>query len=263
MSKDTGSGVDSSLEAALVDLGCHLRYPPAPDVAPAVSLRLAARSHLERTPARRSRSWQFGLIVVAIVIVAGSLAGASPVVRAAVSGWFGIPGVRITHVRSTTLPAGLDHTLDLGPSVRLAYAQTHAHFHILLPAKLGEPDGVYLSTSGPSGVSLVYRARPGLPRTSSGVGLLVAEFKATANQVWFGKQLGWQSLVLPLSVGRYDGIWVHGPRVIFGYGTLRGGAVDHPRLAANTLLWERGGLTVRLESALSQRDALRVAVSFH
>jgi hypothetical protein len=52
-----------------------------------------------------------------------------------------------------------------------------------------------------------------------------------------------------------SGVWIEGaPHVLFLPGAP-------PRLAANTLLWRRGGLTLRLEGAASMDEALRIAGS--
>jgi hypothetical protein len=43
---------------------------------------------------------------------------------------------------------------------------------------------------------------------------------------------------------------------------VRVGDTDYPmqlRMAANTLIWEHGGVTYRIESSLSKADAFRIA----
>jgi hypothetical protein len=65
-----------------------------------------------------------------------------------------------------------------------------------------------------------------------------------------------------VAVGGAGGYWIEGaPHVLI----LRDYAGDdrrHPsRLAGNTLLWERDGVTYRLESALSRDEAIRIAES--
>lgn len=253
----------AELEQALTDLGRHLAYPPTPDVLPAI------RSRLRRGEASSLRSsLRLRLMAVAVVaILAGSLTfTALPAARAAIGEWLGLPGVRIA-TGIAILPSGrLGGSLDLGRRVPLAAARERLAYHLLAPSLpgLGRPDEVYLAGSLPDArVSLLYHARPGLPRAAAtGAGLLLTEFQGTVRQVWLGKTVGWRTIPLRLSVGGYPGYWIRGTHVVFWYRTVAGRQfVDPPHLAGNTLLWERGGLILRLESALPRHAALRIAAS--
>jgi hypothetical protein len=56
------------------------------------------------------------------------------------------------------------------------------------------------------------------------------------------------------------GVWITGKPHGFGFVDARGRAwFERLRLAGDTLLWQRGPLTLRLEGALSKAAALRVA----
>ena len=56
-----------------------------------------------------------------------------------------------------------------------------------------------------------------------------------------------------------NGYWLSGAEHTFVYLDRTGEyQQDRARLAANTLLWERDGMTYRLESALDRADALRL-----
>jgi hypothetical protein len=156
--------------------------------------------------------------------------------------------------------------LDLGQRVTLATAEHRVSFHLFLPTLpgLGRPDEVYLDTSPPGGrISLLYRSRPSLPPTrETGVGLLLTEFRATDDQVWLGKNVGWRSLPEGIAVGADHGYWIKGAHLIYTYRTDEGRVVwNNVRLAGSTLLWNHAGLTLRLESALSERAAIRIAMS--
>jgi hypothetical protein len=63
-----------------------------------------------------------------------------------------------------------------------------------------------------------------------------------------------------VAVGDGRGFWIEGDAHVFVYrdaaGEIRS---DEYRLAGNVLLWEREGLTFRLESALGKEQALRIA----
>jgi hypothetical protein len=206
-----------------------------------------------------------GTLAMALLVVGGTIA-VSPAARAAVAQWLGIPGVRITTGMTTLPPGRLGRALQLGRRVTLAGARTQVVFHVLLPtlAGLGQPDEVYLDSARPGGsLSLVYRARTGLPATrDTDVGLLLTEFQATEGQVFFGKTVGWRSIPEGIQLGTGRGYWIKGDHLISVYRTIDGRQVwSNVRLAGDTLLWERGGLTLRLESALSERAVLRIATS--
>jgi hypothetical protein len=110
------------------------------------------------------------------------LIAVSPAVRATITRLFSISGVEITRVPpGRTVPAAVGGRLDLGTRTTLASAQKHVRFQIVLPRyqTVAVPDEVYLGGPLPGQVSLVYRARAGLPRAAgTGVGLLITEFRA-------------------------------------------------------------------------------------
>ena len=60
--------------------------------------------------------------------------------------------------------------------------------------------------------------------------------------------------VEPVAVNGGPGLWVPGGHLVFEVGR-------QPRLAGNTLLWEQGGLTLRLEGRLTKARALEIAAS--
>jgi hypothetical protein len=51
------------------------------------------------------------------------------------------------------------------------------------------------------------------------------------------------------------GVWIEGAHVV---SELYG----QPRLSGNALIWETGGLTLRVEGKISKTEALRIAGSF-
>jgi hypothetical protein len=256
------------LEPVLADLARHLIYPPTPDVSLSIRSRLAGARHPQHRPAVRLSWHGLGVSALAAILLAAAVLSASPHARAAVGQWLGLPGVRITLGVPILHPGRLGGDLELGRRTNLAGARKFAAFHVLVPSlpTIRRPDEIYVNRSPPGGsVSLVYRARPGLPETrQTGVGLLVTEFRSTHGQVWLGKELGWRSMPHDVVIGSDSGYWIKGGHLAFRY--YRRSGIEEPvwntaRQAGNTLLWEHGGLTLRLESALSQSAAIRVATS--
>jgi hypothetical protein len=209
--------------------------------------------------------------VAAGIAVLGLLLGAVPPVRDAVAGWLGLRGITIerrhtlpTPARQTAPPsatgtASVGARLDLGELLPLAEARSRVLFPILIPSALGPPDQVYLRTP-PSGgaVSLVYLPRPGLPDTAeTGVGLLITEFRGSYDTPFLGKLLGGATSVEPVTVAGAAGYWIAGAPHELVYRDMTGNTLgDTIRLAANTLIWERGDLTLRLESSLGREPAI-------
>lgn len=262
---------DTEVVAALEDLAAHLIWPDEPDLSPAVRARLspaAPRSSAPRQwrPAARPR-WASALAaVVALVLLVSALLTASPSVRRAVADFLGLRGVEIELDGGTTSPPPPPgDSLQLGRSVILAEARRQAGFPLLVPATagaLGRPDDVYLDESVAGGaVSLVYRSRPGLPSAgASGVGLLVTQFRASVEEAALRKVVPTGSQVEEVRVSGRRGYWFEGSPHLLFFTDARGRFVeDRSRLAGNTLVWEQGDLTVRLESALSRDEAVRLA----
>ena len=272
---------DDALERALFDLGARLDYPPAPRLAERVRARLlaapapAARQRgavvFPRTLARRLVA-----ALAAIVLLIGAVLAASPGARSAVAQWFSLHGVRIFYVPSlpTTRPMG--RHLGLGRPVTLAMARRRVPYRILLPAALGAPDEVYLGTS-PDGdrVTLLYRARRGLPRASTtGVGALLIESPTTTSPIV--KMVPPGTRVSFEMVNGQNAFWFSGrPHLFFSYFTSGNYSyvtrTEQARLAGNVLLWGQSGLgtrlggqselLLRLEAQIPLREALRIAAS--
>jgi hypothetical protein len=140
-------------------------------------------------------------------------------------------------------------------------------FHIALPRyqTVAVPDEVYLGGPLHGQVSLVYRARAGFPRAAgTGVGLLITEFRAGLETAILKKVASMGTTLENVHVRGARGVWLSGSPHFFGYATGGGNVVIEPlRLAANTLLWERGVVTYRLEASVTKDTALRIAESMH
>jgi hypothetical protein len=266
----------SDLEQRLTQLGRELDWPETPELAGRVRTRLrdaaapADRSRLRRAGPRRR--WlpvpaglprSLALAVVALLILAGGVFAAVPSVRDSVLEFFGLQGATVE--RRPELPPAPDlRPLELGRSTTLARARARLRFEPLVPRAAGSPDRVYVNTDVPGGeVALAYRPRSGLPEAgSTGLGLLVGEFRGDLHPEYLGKIAGETTSIERLRVDGRRAIWIEGsPHVFFYRPPDMDFAESRLRLADNVLLLERGNLLVRLEGAFSRERALELARS--
>lgn len=263
MSEDGEHGVGRrrDIEAELHQLAQKLDVPAEPDYSTLVQERLASAS---ATPAA-SRHLLAAAVIVLLFAMAVVLA--VPGTRAAVADLFGLTGVSVRPLPSaapnpsTTIDAGL----HLGDSVTLDEARRRMSFTVSTPSApgLGAPDAVYVrSERGLESVSLVYRPRPAFPAAfDTRVGLLVSQYSGTATP-YFEKLVSERAPMTRVAVGgRWPGVYFTAPHPVM----IRGpdGVVheERPRLAAPALVWERGGVTYRLEAAVDLKRALAVAAT--
>jgi hypothetical protein len=200
------------------------------------------------------------LALAAVLILAGG----------AVAGGLLVRGVRIliapetaTPPPSPTVSGPIGRLLFLGDEVTLAQARQEVDFEALVPTAAGLPEPVvYLDDDPPGGrVSLVYPAGPGLREAEeAGVGMLVMQFRGRL-ELPFLEKLVRADQVREVEVAGTRGYWVEGEHTL-SYLDARGHPVEErSRLAGNTLLWQVGEVTFRLESALSMEEAIRIAES--
>lgn len=257
--------IERDLERELIDLGGHLQWPePHADLAGSVIRTIEASPRMQRS---RSRMKTFAVATAVALVVVLAVMVVSPPAREAVADWLGLGGVRIEHGPQPDRIIG--RGLALGRATTFQDAQAQVSFDILVPddPRLGAPDEVYLDDDTPAGdmVALVYAPRSGFPATQGGeVGLLVTEFRADLERSgdFFKKVLGSGTTVERVVVDGDEGLWLEGDPHSFFYRDENGELVQESvRLVANVLLWEQDGLTVRLESALSKKEALAIAAT--
>jgi hypothetical protein len=244
-------GRHDRLQHRLTDLAEVIEWPPAPD------LRASVQAGIRRARQRRAR-----LLLLAAALAAAVLGGAVAATFFELRGASIQPVPRLPSVPS---PSGGTTGERLGLGERYATlqeAERAAGFRALVPSALGQPDEAYWRPphgSDEVGVlTLVYRPRPGLPAGSDPeVGALVMEARADLGGNVFVKYQGPGTSVRSVTVNRSTGYWVSG--VPHGILIVEGGGIDHVRLAGNVLLWDQGGLIVRIESSLDEQQALRVA----
>jgi hypothetical protein len=184
-----------------------------------------------------------------------------------VAGRLGLPGLRIIFQPHATLPSPppVGTHLFLGRRTTVAGARDRVSFPVEVPhgQHLGPAD-VYVSVVPAGGrVSLVYRARPGLPADSfTGAGALLSEFRGSVDPVLIKKLIGSGAHVDFVSVNSQQAFWFSGaPHEIYYTDEHGKPFTDSVRLAGNTLVWQDGDLTLRLECRCSEERALRIASS--
>jgi hypothetical protein len=232
-------------------------YPPTPDVAPAVSRRLARGSgrHTSRRP--------MGRMVGAVVLVLLALLAVPPV-RAAVQDVLRIGAIRFlpfitggSAPASTAIPTERPR-LRVGTTT-LAAAQAHTGFRIRLPAyppRLGPPDEVYLEhpfVGQASGALVVLTWRD--PHHRERVRFSLYEL---GTDVLMDKMA---RVVRTTTVRGQPAAWGQGPHFLR---MLRGDkAGDWQPVTSSVLVWAGGGRTYRLETNMPLRVAVRIAESLH
>ena len=173
----------------------------------------------------------------------------------------GATGVTAAPAGTPPVSAQLGATLGLGAPLTLEQVRDRFGGSPLVPAELGVTDGVFLSNGV---LSLVYAPRDALPPVAqaNGVGLLLTEFRAALDtNMVLGKGVGPNTRVQEVRINGNRGFWIDGaPHLFFRESPTSASMRDvPPRLAGNTLLWEQAGVTLRLESALTQAAATRIA----
>ncbi|HEX6347999.1 MAG TPA: hypothetical protein VF160_01250 [Candidatus Dormibacteraeota bacterium] len=240
----------SPLERELFALGGEIAWPLTPRLVP-----------LRRRRPQVDRRLLIALLAAALaaLLAAGAVA----------AGYLHIPGIEILRssrplpTPSKTLPTTpLGERLDLGgsePSVAAAAAD--AGFPVRVPAGLGPPDEIFFKATPVPLVTLVYAPRADLPAgTDPEVGALLMEFRSADSTNFLGKTVGPDTHIEQVSVDATQGVWLAGaPHEVFVESTAGSAFPDRVRLAGNTLIWYRAGVTYRLEANVSKERALAIA----
>lgn len=253
----------SQLERELRALSEGLEIPETPDIASSVAARIEER--------RLHPQWiRPAFVVVATLAVLILLASAvlifSPDARSAVANLLGVRGVGVQLRDPEVSPSpnqGIED-LGLGDSSSLEEVRQEAGFNVALPDTLGSPTAVLFRESPPGGmVTMVYATRPGLPETNvRGVGLLMIQFKGDFQSPVFRKSAGSGTQITEVLIDQRPGLWIEGVPHLLTFHDRDGDPVEErPRLAGNVLLWERSGVTFRIEAEISLEEAIRIAES--
>jgi uncharacterized protein (AIM24 family) len=111
--------------------------------------------------------------------------------------------------------------------------------------------------------SLAYRARRGLPaaKHTAGIGLLIQEFTGDGSG-FLHKYLTNGSRAQQVAVGPYEGVFITGGSHFLAYDDATGaGATADGRLAGNALIFQRQGLTIRIEGDISRERMVAIGAS--
>jgi hypothetical protein len=231
------------LERALRELGREIELPATPDVAGSVARRLRgdAAPAAGRLPWLRSRPLALAAAVLAVALAAGF---AVPQTRAAILDLLGLDGVEIERVQ--TLPEAAERDLAVpGRPVSLEEARDAAGFELREPDAY---DAVYLDRSFRGGLVSFVSEEPRL---------VLTQFLGESTP-YIEKSAAPGTSIEQVAVGGDLGYWLAGNRhvVVFRDAT---GLVRERRVAGNVLLWERAGVTYRLEGARTKTQALAFA----
>jgi len=225
------------LERELRELGAAIAVPATPDIAGEVRARRSLE-HLRPDRSRRRLVLVLALLAAVVVGLAASPA------RTAILHFFGIGAVRVEVVNR--LPA-VEPNAPIAPGRQITPAE--APFRLLRSDLLGEPDRAYVDGDV---VTLLY----GSPER---VRLLVTQIGTAELTPELVKKLG----TAFTGIGFVDLAGLPGPALwIEGESHVVVLPDAPPRLASNTLVWVQSGRTMRIEGALDESDAVRIAESF-
>ncbi len=253
------------LERALDDLGRHLDWPAEPNLLPGLRQRLAAQQEQRSPLLRLTPATSFPRLAwaaVALVVVVALVMAVSDSTRSTVADRLGLPGVSISTDSTAVVTSG--NALEIGEQTTLENAIRQAHGTLVLPpdAVLGAPDEVFvLDQDGTVQVTYLYHPRSDLPEVGdTGVGLLISQFDGHTNDSFIQKQLGPDTTIEMTVVNDQPSFWLTGQPHVFYYERPNGDIFEETiRLAANVLLWEQDGKTIRIESTLDRDTAVRIA----
>jgi hypothetical protein len=245
------------LEDRLLDLRTAIAFPPTPPLAALVAPRLRQPARWPASDLGRRLGRGTAMALAATVLLAG--------IAAAVG--IGLGGLRLSFGPASFSPLpSLTAGAGLGQPTSLEEAGREVGFALRVPglAGLGAPDLVYLAEPPAGGaVTMLYGDRTAFPADSATrIGLIVTQFRADIGPEIFEKLIDTGVHVTAARVGNQQAWWVAGGNHFFFYRDADGRLIDTTlRLASDTLIWEAGGVTHRVEGSPSLADAIRVAES--
>ena len=208
-------------------------FPQTPDLEGRVLARLEQRGRLRRP-------WL--VVAVAAVAAVGALF-AIPQTRGAILDFFRIGGEEIRRVE--TQPRAPERSPRLGRAVTLDEAQEAVNFPLLVP---NADVDVFVDD-----------AVPGRMVNMRWSGFVLSQWRG--DQIAFvQKQLGPGSRTVSYDVDGAPGLWITGARHEIVYRDAAGNVqAKTRRLVGNVLVWDREGITYRLEGAATSARALAIA----
>jgi hypothetical protein len=237
------------IESVLFELGGQIAWPEHPDQTAAIVGRLTSS-------ARQERRLRWIPVTVALLLVVASILVLSPGAREAVADLLGVAGIEVRFGGDDPPPVGAD--LELGEAVSLEEAMAAVDYAVSVPELPGRPDAVYLSERPSEGrISMVWEGGGSLPAAGgSDLGLIYSQ-----NEV-FVKSVRPDNGVRVVEIAGIIGLWIDGAPHVITYEDAAGNtAEEETRLAGNVLMWERAGVTHRIETTLPLAEAVRLAES--
>ena len=229
----------TELELRLRELSGEIAYPATP------------RFDLgfDRAPARRSWLRPLALGFAILVVALGGVLALSPGARSAFLEIFQIRGATVERVE--TLPEVQAQRIDYGKRVTREEAERRAGFELV--DLDDEPDATFIRPDGL--VSAVY-GDPDEPR------LVLSQARGGVYDGFIKKTGGAGMIIREVDVDGERGLFVDGPDHFVMFLDENGLISDEPTyLAGTVLLWNRGGLLLRLEGDLTLAEALELAES--
>jgi hypothetical protein len=222
---------------ALESLAQSLEWPDE-------SVDVTGRALASIRHARRRRRWPLVAAAAVAVLVAAVPAAAH---------FLSFGGVRIS-LQGGVAP-DLGTTLDLG-------AESDLPGDFPLPKDVGAPAAAY-EGEPPGSQTVVWAPDDALPEVlDTGVGLLLTRFPGALERDLLEKRLYEGGRLEVATVGGLPAYWIggapHGFFFVDETGRVHG---DRARLAGHALLWQRDGVTYRMESALTLDQSVRLAES--
>lgn len=257
---------EQELEATLADLGERLDYPRPTRLADAVRARLREPRPRRWWDALGSPRYAFAPALATLVLILVVSLAAVPDVRALADEFLRLRGIDIFRTTATpSAPVASPVVPFPGERVSLDDARRRAPFlRVPTDARLGAPDQVFIDqTAAGDRVTLVYLTRPGISVSrDAGVSAVVVVFRGRVDEQLFGKVTAPGTRVEEVAVSGGRGFWIEGAPHQFFYRDAAGNIQPETlRLAGNTLLWEQGDTTFRLEAQVNRDEAIRIGAS--
>ncbi|MGZ5213922.1 MAG: hypothetical protein ACXWXM_09435 [Actinomycetota bacterium] len=249
---------DDALGRALKATARQIDWPPSPDLAGRVTGELLDRErHPSLARPRLSlphRRRTLLLVVAGVVLLAAAAVAAKVVIDLGALTIDTIPG------RPTALPSAIASGPTVGHPATIGEAEQEAGFAAKVPGSLGAPDQVWVD-SAQDGTRIVLGwseddalpAIDGLPW-----GALLYEFHGQMEQASKGVFMDGNTFE-SVDVGGQDGIWITGEHELDV--VTHEGTYARYRVTDNVLVWDAGGIVLRLETSLDRVAAIRIAVS--
>ncbi|MCE7008286.1 hypothetical protein LWC34_36550 [Kibdelosporangium philippinense] len=221
---------DDQLEAALRQL--DIDVPEPPDVQAAVLARLSEP--------RRSILRPILVTAAAVLLAFGVAFAVSPEVRAAVTDILRFAGIEFQQDAPPPLPP-----VPTVPGEKtITLAEARQRFDVKLPSALGQPQEIRATDRV---ISLLYKDKR-LDQFDGEFGPAMEKFAYAQD-------------IERVTVNGTPGLWIPRPHEILYVD--RDGQWQHEsaRMSGKTLMWQEGGVTLRLEGDFSKEEALRLAAN--